>query len=72
MSPESVTFSSALGSWDVTQTVTVTGVNDGTLGMMTPYQIVTGIASAPGETTGYDGYMSVDDDVSCVNTTPNP
>ena len=72
VSPESVTFSSALGSWDVTQTVTVTGVNDGTLGMMTPYQIVTGIASAPGETTGYDGYMSVDDDVSCVNTTPNP
>ncbi|MEI9938892.1 MAG: Calx-beta domain-containing protein [Pseudomonadota bacterium] len=72
VSPDSVTFTpSGSGSWDTLQTVTVTGVNDGTMGTMTPYKIITGNASAPGETTGYDGYTSVAD-VSCTNTTPPP
>lgn len=70
VSPESVTFtSSGTGAWDVPQTITVTGQADGSMGMMTPYTIITGDASAPGETTGYDGYMMIPD-VSCTNTTP--
>jgi len=69
VSPESVTFTPSLaGSWDIPQTVTVTG-QPGTAGMVTPYNILTGNASAPGETTGYNGYSMVSD-VSCTNTAP--
>jgi hypothetical protein len=69
-SPESVTFS-PLGptSWDTTQTITVTGVSDGSMSMMVPYTIITDDASAPGETTGYNGFSSIADG-SCINTTP--
>jgi hypothetical protein len=37
--------------------------------MMTAYTIITGDASAPGETTGYNGYTNVAD-VACINSTP--
>jgi len=73
-SPESLTFTTAtgvLGGWDTAQTVTVTGLDDGSMGVPKAYNIVTGSASAPGETTGYNGYMTIDD-VSCTNTTPPP
>ena len=70
VSPDSVTFTSlGPGSWDTPQTVTVTGVDDMTTGMMTAYTIITGDASAPGETTGYSGYTNVAD-VACINSTP--
>ena len=70
VSPEFVTFTpTSTGAWDTPQTVTVTGVNDGSMSSITPYTIVTGIASAPGETTGYDGFSNVAD-VACTNTTP--
>ncbi|HKO48042.1 MAG TPA: Calx-beta domain-containing protein, partial [Polyangiaceae bacterium] len=66
VSPESVTFSaSGVSSWDIPQTVTVTGVSDGA------YQIITSNASAPGETTGYNGFTNVAD-VSCTNTSNPP
>jgi len=64
--PVSVSFTTA--NWDTPQTVTVTGVDDASMGMMTPYKIITGDASAPGEATGYDGFHVAD--VSCTNTTP--
>ncbi|HET7542880.1 MAG TPA: Calx-beta domain-containing protein [Polyangiaceae bacterium] len=70
ISVDSVTFKpSGTGSWDKPQTVTVTGQNDGSVGMMTSYTIITDPASAPGETTGYDGYTTIAD-VMCTNTTP--
>jgi large repetitive protein len=69
VSPEFVTFTEDAGSWDAAQTITVTGASGGPAGMMTPYQIITSNAAAPGETTGYDGFASVAD-VSCTNTTP--
>jgi len=71
VSPGSVTFTpaSGAGGWDTPQTVTVTGVSDGSISTTTPYTIVTSSASAPGETTGYDGYSNVSD-VACTNTTP--
>jgi Calx-beta domain-containing protein len=71
VSPESLTFTSAsgVGGWDTPQTVTVTGLDDMSVGMMTAYKIITGTASAVGETTGYDGFTDAAD-VSCTNTTP--
>jgi len=70
VAPDSVTFTpSGTGAWNVAQTVTVTGQNDGSVGMMTGYKIITGDASAPGESTGYNGYTMIAD-VSCTNTTP--
>jgi len=69
VSPEVVTFApSGPGSWDTAQTVTVTGASGGPAGA-TPYKIITGDASAPGD-TGYDGFSVAD--VSCTNTTPPP
>lgn len=69
VSPESVTFTpSGTGAWDVAQTVTVTG-QPGTAGTMASYNIVTADASAPGETTGYNGYAAIAD-VMCTNTVP--
>jgi len=70
VSPDTVTFTnSGTGSWETPQTVTVTGLSDGTMSMMTNYTIITSNASAPGETTGYDGFSAIAD-VSCTNTTP--
>jgi len=71
VAPDSVTFSSATGpgGWDTPQTVTVTGAAGGTAGSTVAYKIITGNASAPGETTGYDGYSNVAD-VACTNSTP--
>jgi large repetitive protein len=64
VAPDAVTFTpTGTSSWDTPQTVTVTGVSDGM------YKIITDIAIAPTETTGYSGLMSVADDVSCTNTT---
>ena len=69
VSPDSVTFTpTGTGIWDVPQTVTVTG-QTGTAGTMTPYNIITADASAPGETTGYNGYSMIAD-VMCTNTVP--
>jgi hypothetical protein len=69
VAPDSVTFThSGTGAWDTPQTVTVTG-QSGTAGMMTAYKIITADASAPTETTGYNGYNMIAD-VSCVNTAP--
>jgi len=69
VAPDSVTFTpSGTGAWDTPQTVTITG-QSGTAGMMTVYNIITADASAPGETTGYNGYTMVPD-VSCTNTAP--
>ena len=68
VAPDLVTFTpSGTGSWDVTQNVTVTGVDDLTVGMMTPYKIKFNV-SAPIETTGYNMFSVAD--VSCTNTTP--
>lgn len=69
VSPDSVTFTpSGTGAWNVPQTVTVTG-QPGTASTMTPYNIITADASAPGETTGYNGYSTIAD-VMCTNTVP--
>jgi hypothetical protein len=65
VSPDSVTFS--MDNWNVEQTVTVTGVDDLSMGAVTSYKIVTGSASAPGD-TGYNNFPVPD--VSCVNTVP--
>lgn len=69
VSPDSVTFTpTGTGIWNVAQTVTVTG-QPGTAGTMTPYNIITADASAPLETTGYNGYSMIAD-VMCTNTIP--
>ncbi|MEO8901331.1 MAG: Calx-beta domain-containing protein [Polyangiaceae bacterium] len=68
-SPATLTFDPAL--WNVPQIVTVTGVDDGTMmSSMTSYNIVTGNASSPGDTTGYNGADVVD--VTCSNTITMP
>jgi hypothetical protein len=66
VAPDSVTFTSATGpgGWDTPQTVTVTGAAGNAA-----YNIITSDASAPGETTGYNGYSNVAD-VACTNTAP--
>jgi len=56
-------------TWNVAQTVTVTGVDDGTMGMMTEYKIVTAAASSSLD-TNYNGFNPAD--VACVNSTPAP
>jgi hypothetical protein len=69
VSPESVTFTpTGTGIWNIPQTVTVTG-QPGTTGTMTSYNVITADASAPGETTGYNGYAAIAD-VMCTNTVP--
>ena len=68
VSPDSVTFT--IGNWNVAQTVTVTGVDDGTMGAVTNYKIVTDKAVSVADTTGYKNYDPAD--VSCSNTTPQP
>jgi hypothetical protein len=65
VSVDSLTFTAQ--NWNVGQTVTVTGVADGSTGMMIPYLVVTGPASSTAD-PGYDGYDA--SDVSCTNTTP--
>lgn len=64
--PASVTFT--MDNWQTPQTVTVTGVNDGSMGAMVQYKIITGSAVSPGDNTGYSNYNVAD--VSCTNTTP--
>ncbi len=54
-------------NWNVPQTITVTGLADGTVGVATPYNIVTTNASSPGDPV-YDGLVV--SDVACTNTTP--
>jgi hypothetical protein len=51
------------------QSVTVTGVDDGTMGVMTPYKIITAAAVSTADPS-YNGVNAVD--VACVNTTPAP
>ncbi len=65
VSTSSVVFT--VDDWNVAQSVTVTGVDDGTSGAMTQYLVVTGAASSPGD-AGYDGYNAID--VTCTNSTP--
>ena len=70
VSPDSVTFTT--GNWNAAQTVTVTGVDDGSgaSGAVTSYNIVTGKAVSAADTTGYKNYDPAD--VSCTNTMPSP
>lgn len=68
VSPDSVTFTT--DNWNLAQTVTVTGVDDLSMGASTSYTIATGKAVSPADTTGYKNYDATD--VSCVNTTPMP
>jgi hypothetical protein len=65
VSTDSLVFTAA--NWNVAQSVTVTGVNDGTSGAMTQYLVVTGAATSPGD-AGYNGYDATD--VTCTNSTP--
>jgi hypothetical protein len=63
--PASLSFTAI--TWKTAQTVTVTGVDDGTTGMMTPYHIVTAAAVSTADAS-YNGFNA--SDVACVNTTP--
>jgi len=65
VSPASLSFTAT--TWNVAQTVTVTGVDDGTMGMMTPYKIVTAAAMSTAD-AAYNGFNAAD--VACINTTP--
>jgi Calx-beta domain-containing protein len=65
VSPETLSFTAA--NWNTPQTITVTGVDDGTMGMMTPYKIVTDAASSAMDAS-YNGLNPVD--VACINSTP--
>jgi len=68
VSPTSVMFDPAL--WNVPQTVTVTGVDDGTMmSAMTQYKIITSNASSVGDAV-YNGADVAD--VTCTNTTMAP
>jgi hypothetical protein len=68
VSPSSVMFDPAL--WNVPQTVTVTGVDDGTMmSAMTQYKIITSNASSVGD-AAYNGADVAD--VTCTNTTMAP
>jgi hypothetical protein len=63
------TLSFTAMNWNTAQTVTVTGVDDGTMSMMTPYKIVTAAAVSAMD-SNYNGFNAAD--VACVNTTPAP
>lgn len=65
--PATLAFSTS--NWNTPQTVTVTGVDDGTMGVMTPYNIVTAAAVSAADAS-YNGLNALD--VACVNTTPPP
>ncbi|HKO48599.1 MAG TPA: Calx-beta domain-containing protein [Polyangiaceae bacterium] len=62
----SVPLSFTTANWSAAQIVTVTGVDDATMGMMTPYKIVTAPAVSALD-PNYNGFNAAD--VSCVNTT---
>jgi hypothetical protein len=73
VSPETLTFTS--GSWDVPQTVTVTGVDDAAVDGDQPYHVVTAPAvSADPAFGGVDppdvAVTSIDDDVAGIRVTP--
>jgi hypothetical protein len=65
VAPAALSFTVA--NWNTAQTVTVTGVDDGTTGMMTPYKIVSAAAVSALDAS-YNGLNALD--VACVNTTP--
>jgi len=65
--PATLSFTAA--TWNVAQAVTVSGLDDGTMGMMTPYKVVTAAAVSTAD-SNYNGFNAAD--VSCVNTTPTP
>jgi len=67
VAPALVSFTAM--NWNVAQQVTVTGADDGTMGMMTPYKIVTAAAVSAMD-SAYNGLNGAD--VACVNTTPAP
>ena len=62
--PASLSFTTA--NWNTPQTVTVTGLDDGSVDTMTPYSVVT--AAAVSTDPNYNGVNTLD--VACVNTTP--
>jgi len=66
VSVSSVVFTTA--NWSVPQSVTITGVDDGSMGASTRYTIIVGPATS--NDPGYNGYNP--SDVSCTNTTPMP
>ena len=61
--PSPLTFSAT--TWNVAQPVTITGLDDGSTGMMTPYTIVT-TASSTADST-YNAISVAD--LTCINTT---
>ena len=64
----SAALSFSATSWNLAQSVIVTGVDDGTTGTMTSYAIQTSAVS-----TADPAYNNIDvADVMCVNTTPAP
>ncbi|HET7540672.1 MAG TPA: Calx-beta domain-containing protein [Polyangiaceae bacterium] len=65
VTPATLSFTAA--NWNNAQTVTVTGVDDGTTDTMTTYKIVTAAAVSAMD-SNYNGFNA--DDVACVNTTP--
>jgi hypothetical protein len=67
VAPAALSFTT--GNWNVPVTVTVTGVDDGSMGMMTPYKIVTAAAVSAMDSS-YNGFNAAD--VACVNTTAAP
>jgi len=67
VAPATLSFTAT--SWNIVQTVTVTGVDDGTTSMMTPYKILTAAAVSTMD-PNYSGLNALD--VACVNTTPAP
>ncbi len=73
MSDSMLVAASTLGAlftpdnWYMPQYITVTGLADGTMGMTTPYKIITTNAYSTGDPI-YNGLVVAD--VSCTNTTP--
>ena len=67
VAPGSLSFTTM--NWNTAQTVTVTGVDDGSMGTMTPYKIVTAAAVSALD-ANYNGLNAAD--VACTNATPPP
>jgi len=67
VSPAMLSFTPT--TWNKSQMVTVTGQDDLTMGMMTPYKIVTAPAVSAMDSM-YNGLNAAD--VACINTTPAP
>ncbi|HEY3255082.1 MAG TPA: hypothetical protein VGJ91_14075, partial [Polyangiaceae bacterium] len=65
--PPSTVLSFTATTWNVAQPVTVTGVDDGTMGGMASYKIVTAPAVSAMD-SNYNGLNAAD--VTCVNSTP--